>query len=173
MNLWMDFRQALRILRRSPAVAAIIVLTLALCIGANTAIFSVVDATLLRPLSYPEPARLVRIVTHFRDGGMEGDQVEQNGRAWELVRDHATFLDAAVYSNGASGVNLSAAGHVRHVQQQRVGAGVFRVLGILPQVCREFTAQEDHAGGPPLAVLSPSLWRQIFQEDPGAVGQSL
>ena len=105
MNLWMDLRHALRILRRSPAAAGIIVVTLALCIGANTAIFSVVDATLLRPLPFPEPARLVRIVTHFKGQRAEGDQVEQNGRAWELIRDNATFLDAAVYSNGASGVN--------------------------------------------------------------------
>jgi predicted permease len=173
MNLWTDFRHALRILRRSPAASFLIVATLALSIGANTAIFSVVDATLLRPLPFPEPARLARIVTHFKAQGAEGDQVEQNGRAWELIRDHAAFLDTAVYSNGASGVNLSAAGHVQHVQQQRVGAGFFRVLGILPQVGREFTAQEDHAGGPPLAVLSHSLWKQIFQEDPGAVGKSL
>ena len=173
MTLWTDFRHAFRILRRGPAASFLIVVTLALCIGANTAIFSVVDATLLRPLPFPEPARLARIVTHFRAQSAEGDQVGQNGRAWEMIRDHATFLNAAVYSDGASGVNLSAAGHVQHVQQQRVGAGFFRVLGILPQVGREFTTQEDQAGGPPLAVLSHSLWRQIFQEDPGAVGQTL
>jgi predicted permease len=173
MNLWMDLRHALRILRRGPTAAAIIVLTLALCIGANTAIFSVVDATLLRPLPFPDPARLVRIVTHFKGQRAEGDQVEQNGVAWELIRDHATFLDTAVYSNGASGVNLSAADHVQHVKQQRVGAGFFRVLGISPQVGREFTRQEDHTGGPPLAILSHSLWKQIFQEDPSAVGKTL
>src|SRR5579871_1915633 len=173
MTLSTDFRHAVRILRRDPAASGLIVVTLALCIGANTAIFSVVDAILLRPLPFPEPNRLARVVTHFRAKGAEGDNVGQNGRAWELVRDNATFLDAAVYSDGASGVNLSAAGHVQHVQQQRVGAGFFRVLGILPQVGREFTAQEDHKGGPPLAVLSHSLWKQIFQEDPRAVGQSL
>jgi predicted permease len=173
MNLRMELRHALRILRRSPAASVIIVLTLALCIGANTAIFSVVDAILLRPLPFPEPARLVRIVTHFKGQRAEGDKVQQDGRAWELIRDHATFLDAAVYSDGASGVNLSAAGHVQHVQQQRVGAGFFRVMGVSPQIGREFTRQEDHSGGPPLAVLSHSLWRQIFHEDPSAVGQSL
>ncbi len=173
MNLWMDFRHALRILRRSPAAAGIVVLTLALCIGANTAIFSVVDATLLRPLPYPEPARLVRIVTHFKGRSAEGDKVEQDGKVWELIRDHATFLDAAVYSDGASGVNLSAAGSVQHVQQQRVGAGFFRVLGVSPQIGREFTRQEDHTGGPALAVLSHSLWRRIYRQDPSAVGQAL
>lgn len=173
MTLSTDFRHAVRILRRGPAASILIVVTFALCIGANTAIFSVVDAILLRPLPFPEPNRLARVVTHFRARGAEGDNVGQNGRAWEMVRDHATFLDAAVYSDGASGVNLSAAGHVQHVRQQRVGAGFFRVLGILPQVGREFTAEEDHKGGPPLALLSHSLWKQIFQEDPGAVGQRL
>jgi predicted permease len=173
MNLWMDFRHAFRILGRNPAAAVIIVLTLALCIGANTAIFSVVDATLLRPLPFPEPARLVRIVTHYADGGMEGDKVEQDGRAWETIRDHATFVDAAVYSNGSSGVNLSAAGSVQHVLQQRVGSGFFRVLGVSPQIGREFTRQEDRTGGPALAVLSHSLWHRIYRDDPSAVGQTL
>jgi predicted permease len=173
MNLTTDLRHALRMLRRHPAVTAIIVLTLALCIGANTAIFSVVDATLLRPLPFPDPSRLVSIATHFKGQGAEGDNVRQNGRAWELIRDHATFLDVAAYSGGASGVNLSAAGQVRRVQQQRVAAGFFRVLGIAPEIGREFTRQEDHTGGPPLAILSHSLWRQVYHEDPSALGQSL
>jgi len=173
MNVTTDLRHALRMLRRSRANTAIIVLTLALCIGASTAIFSVVDAALLRPLPFPEPAGLVSIVTHFKGQGAEGDKVREDGQAWELIRDHATFLDAAAYSGGASGVNLSAAGHVQHVQQQRVGAGFFRVLGVAPQIGREFTRQEDHAGGPPLVMLSHSLWRQIYSEDPAALGQSL
>ena len=173
MGFWMDLRHAVRMLRRSPTTTAIIVLTLALCIGANTAIFSVVDATLLQPLPYPEPERLVRIATHYKGRGAEGDQVEQNGQAWELIRDHATFLDAAVYSNGSSGVNLSAAGNVQHIKQQRVGAGFFRVLGISPQIGREFTREEDHLGGPALTVLSHSLWRRIYHEDPSIIGQAL
>lgn len=173
MSLWKDIRHALRILRRDPTSAAIIVLTLALCIGANTAIFGIVDATLLRPLPYPEPDRLTRIVTHYRGQREEGDQVEQNGLAWETIRDHATFVDAAVYSNGSSGVNLSAGGRAQQVKQQRVGAGFFRVMGVTPHIGREFTLAEDHAGGPALAVLSHSLWRRMYHEDPSAIGQAL
>src|SRR5579863_6653805 len=120
MNLQLDMRYALRLLRRTPLVSGIIILTLALCIGANTAIFSVIDATLLRPLPYPEPDRLAGIVTHFRYHAEEGDQRGQTGATWELVRDHATDLDAAVYSDGASGVNFASGGTAQFVQQQRV-----------------------------------------------------
>src|ERR1700687_3291994 len=114
-HLWTDFRHAVRRLPRNPTTTAIILLTLALCIGANTAIFSVVDATLLRPLSYPEPERLVRVVLHYQSRGAEGDNITQTGRTWELVRDYASFLDAAAYSGGSSGVNFSAAGNAQYV----------------------------------------------------------
>jgi predicted permease len=169
----MDLRHAFRILTQSPTTTAIVVVTLALCIGANTAIFSIVDATLLRPLAYPEPDRLVRVVTYYKGPGGEGMNTGQTGRSWENVRDHATFLDSAVYSTGASGVNLSAAGNVEYVKQQRVGAGFFRVLGVQPLLGREFTSEEDRPGGPPLAVLSYALWRRVFHLDATAVGQSL
>jgi predicted permease len=165
----MNFRHAFRILTQSPTTTAIIVLTLALCIGANTAIFSVVDATLLRPLPYPEPDRLASVATHYAVGG---DSTSQDGRTWESVRDNATMIDSAVYG-GNSGVNLAAGDSVRYVKQQRVGAGYFRVLGISPLLGREFTLEEDRLGGPPLAVLGFPLWRQIFHQDPSAIGKTL
>jgi predicted permease len=172
-HLWTDFRHALRRLPRNPTSTTIILLTLALCIGANTAIFSVVDATLLRPLSYPEPERLVRIVLHYKAQGAEGDNIIHTGRTWELIRDHASLVDAAVYSGGASGVNFSAAGSAQFVKQQRVGAGFFRVLGVQPLFGREFTPQEDRAGGPALAVLSFPFWKRVFHGDTSVAGQAL
>ena len=162
MGIRLDVRHALRMFRRTPSVTAIIVLTLALCIGANTAIFSVIDAALLRPLPYPEPGRLAAIVRQYRGHGAESDNnISQTGRTWELVRDHATFLDAAAYSSGSQGVNFAFGGNVQFVRQQRVGAGFFRVLGIQPMVGREFTREEDRAGGPALAVLSFHLWKRL------------
>ena len=172
MNLKLDIRYALRLLRRTPLVSAIIILTLALCIGANTAIFSVVDATLLRPLPYPEPERLVEIARHVRAPGVEGDETSQDGKTWELVRDHASSLDSAL-RGGAEGVNLAASGNVQYVQEERVSAGFFRVLGVAPFVGREFTREEDRPGGPPLAVLSYRLWHRIFNADPAVVGKSV
>jgi predicted permease len=173
MSIWLDLRYALRMLRRAPSFSAIIILTLALCIGANTAIFSVIDATLLRPLPYPEPDRLAGIVTHFRYHGEEGDQRGQTGATWELVRDHATDLDAAVYSDGAGGVNFASGGTAQFVQQQRVGTGFFRVLGAHPQSGREFTRDEDRPGGPAVVVLSHHFWRRVFHEDASIVGRSI
>ena len=173
MSIWLDLRYALRMLRRAPSFSAIVILTLALCIGANTAIFSVIDATLLRPLPYPEPDRLAGIVTHFRYHGEEGDQHGQTGATWELIRDHATDLAAAVYSDGAGGVNFASAGTAQFVHQQRVGAGFFRVLGVSPLIGREFTRDEDRAAGPAVAVLSYAFWRRMFREDASAVGRSI
>lgn len=173
MSLWLDLRYALRMLRRAPSFSAIVVLTLALCIGANTAIFSVIDATLLRPLPYPEPDRLAGIVTHFRHRAEQGDQRGQTGATWELIRDHATDLDAAAYSEGTNGVNFAAGGTAQYVQQQRVGAGFFRVLGVTPLIGREFTRDEDRPGGPAVVVLSYQFWRRVFHEDASVVGRSI
>lgn len=168
-----DLRYAVRVLRRSPGFTLAVFATLSLCIGANTAIYSVVDAVLFRPLPYPEPDRLAQVVRTYRGGGAQDIETSQDGRTWELVRDNATYLDSAVYSGGRSGVNFAAHGSVQYVQQQRVSAGFFRVLGTAPGIGREFTAEEDRAGGPPVVILSDALWRRAFHGDPAVVGQAI
>jgi predicted permease len=168
-----DVRYAARVLRKSPTFTAAAVATLALCIGANTAIFSVVDAVLLRPLPYPQPERLFSVARHFQGKGGQGYQTNLWGSVWEAVRDHAAYVDAAVFSDGSMGVNFAAGGRVEYVQQQRVSAGFFRVLGIAPLIGREFTAEEDRDGGPAVAVLSYSLWKGVFRGDPSIVGQAV
>jgi predicted permease len=165
-----DLRYAARMLRKSPTFTAAAVATLALCIGANTAIFSVVYAVLLRPLPYPHPERLAWVARHFRDN-YEG--LGENGQIWEAVRDNASYLDAAVFSDGSMGVNLASGGRVEYVKQQRVSAGFFRVLGVTPVIGREFSADEDRPGGPAVTVLSHALWKRIFREDPAVVGQAV
>jgi len=172
-DLWRDFRYAARSLRRSPGFTVTVIVTLALCIGANTAIFSVIDATLLHPLPYPEPGRLVEIVTHFRYHGEETDQRYQTNATWELVRDHASELDSAAYSSGTAGVNFAAGGRAEYIQQQRVAAGFFRVLGVPPMLGREFTRDEDRPGGPTVVVLSHHFWRRVFRQDPAIVGRKV
>ena len=95
MALWSDARFALRQLRKAPGFTLIVIATLALCIGVNTAIFSVLDAVLLRRAPYPEPNRLAVVVTAGRDGGAEYINTSQTGALFEAVRDHIAGLDVA------------------------------------------------------------------------------
>ncbi len=173
MNLWNDLRYAARQLRQSPGFTLTVLLTLALCIGANTAIFSVVDAVFFRPLPFHQPDRLVMVVREARQGGATSRNTGQTGRAWELIRDHATLLEPAVTSRGHNGVNLVAAGHAEFIQQQRMGAGLFHVLGTSPLAGREFTRQEDIPNGPNLTILSYALWHRLFQADPAILGRTI
>lgn len=168
-----DLRYAIRALRKNPTFTIAAVLTLGLCIGANAALFGVVDAVLLRPLPYPEPERIGQVVIEFQGPKSAGLQINQDGRAWEAVREQAPSLDAAVFSDTASGVNFSAGTRVEHLQQQRVSAGFFRILGVRPFAGREFTRDEDQAGGPAAVVLSHSLWKRAFDGDPSVIGGSV
>ncbi|MGE5357957.1 MAG: ADOP family duplicated permease [Bacteroidales bacterium] len=159
-----DVRYAARLLRRSPAFAATVILTLSLCIGVNTAIFSVVDAVLFRPLPYPDAGRLAQVVTYVNDGGGSGDQAmtSQTGTTWEMLRDGAPLIDWATFFGGSTQANLAAGHAIEYVQQQRVSAGYFRVLGIAPLRGREFTGDEDRPGGARVAVLSHALWQRVY-----------
>ncbi len=141
--------------------------------GANTAVFSVVDAMLFRPLPYPAPDRLARVVYFIRAHGAEGMNSSVNGRDWEMVRDHATKMEAAVYSDLSSGANLAASGRVEYAEQQRVSSGFFRVLGVAPMLGREFTREEDRAGGPRAMVLGYALWKRVFGGDAGILGKAV
>lgn len=171
-SLYQDMRHALRMLAKSPPFTITVLATLSLCIGANTAIYTIVDALFFKPLPYPDPSRLVLLSTVFSKGGAFDVDTSQDGFQWELVRDHASLLDSAVYS-GAAGVNLVAAGRVEYVIDQRVSANYFHVLGIEPLIGREFTRQEDVPKGPPLAILSYGLWQRVFHGDRTIVGRTI
>lgn len=170
-----DARHAFRMMRRTPAFSIAAVLTLAVAIGVNTAVFSIADAVLLRPLPYPEPERLALVAR--RTAGRTSQDVAHDGRTWDYVRDRASAIDRAVFSRWPTGVNL-VADHggtrvVRHVMQQRVGAGFFSVLGVHPLIGREFEVAEDRTGGPAVTILSAALWRSVFGADPGVVGKAI
>ncbi len=172
-EFWRNLRFAFRTLRKSPAFTISAVLTLGLCIGANTAILSLVDAVLLRPLPYPQPERLMTLVAHFQTSRGEGLQQGHSGRSWETFRDQADFVERAVFSTTSGGVNLLVGKSPRHVQLQRVGSGFFRVLGIDPLVGRGFTQQEDQPGGPAAAVVSHTLAASLQSDPRAALGQTL
>jgi predicted permease len=169
---WKTVVHAFRQLRGNPGLTITVVLTLALCVGANAAIFSIVDTLLFRTLPFPNPQRLVNIADVSRRGSASYIQTRQTGDVWQVVHDRTSFLNAAVYG-GTGGLNLNHAGTVRFVRAQRISADFFHVLGISPARGREFARSEDVANGPALAVLSDALWRSAFRADPSIVGQSI
>lgn len=168
-----DARYAVRILRRSPGFTLTALLTLALAIGVNTAVFSLVDAALLKPLPYPDPGRLVLVSSTTRESGGVREDIAQHGLTWETIRGQASTVDAAVFSSWPAGVNLVSGSTASYVRQQRVGSGFFRVLGVAPAIGREFSAEEDAAGGPPAAILGYELWQRLFGGDPSVAGRSI
>jgi predicted permease len=173
-TLWRDARFAVRLLRRTPAFSLTAIVTLALVIGANTAVFSLADAILVRPLPYPHPERLAAVVTTTRSTKGQGTDDSQDGATWEAVRDQAKAVDVALTaSDFGHDVNLVVKGSAVSVGQQRVSAGYFRVLGVAPLAGHEFTADEDRPGGPAVAVLSYSLWQRLFNGNSAAIGQTI
>jgi predicted permease len=171
-NLWADLRYAFRQLRKSPGFAITAILTLALGIGANTAMFSVVNALMLRPLSYPHPDRLGALITHWKSANGESDNDSVDGQTFEMVRDQVPAVTSAA-EGMESGVNLQAGSSVQYVQQLRVSSKYFDVLGIPPLIGRSFTREEDRPNGPAVAVLSNHLWRNAFHSDPHIVGRAI
>jgi predicted permease len=160
-------------LRKAPGFTAAAVVTLALGIGANAAVFSAVNALLFEPLPFPHPDRLALLEYHTRSPkGGDNRDVGANGRMWEAVRDHTSKIDAAVVG-GTSGVNLVAGENTAYVFQQRVSAGYFHVMGIAPIIGREFTRDEDRAGGSPAVILNYDLWTRVFGGDRSVVGRSI
>ncbi len=165
-----DVRFAFRLIRQNWAFSLTVIVILALCIGANTAVLSVVNAAMVQPLGYPEPDRLAQVVTIYR-GEYNGDS--HDGTTWETIRDRASSIEAACYGGGWTGVNMGVSGSGVYVKLQRVSAGFFHVLGIAPEIGREFSEAEDRAGGPAVVVLGNTLWKKYFNADPGIVGRSI
>jgi len=167
-----DLRFAFRQLRKSPGFTFTVLATLGLSIGANTAAYSVIDAVLLRQAPYPRPERLAMVTAAWRLNGAEGTDSGQSAAMFEAVRDFVPGLDAAAYG-GTSGANFASSGHLEYVQQQRVSAGFFRVLGVDPQFGREFSRDEDVPKGPAVTVLSYGFWQRMFRGDASVLGRGI
>lgn len=172
-TLRQNLRLAVRQLWRSPGFTVTVIVTLALSIGANTAIFSVVNALLLKSLPYSHPERIGTIYT--RVTGLHGweERHHVNGEQWELLRDNVPSLISAVSATGTSGVNLQAGSQVQYLHAGRISAHYFDVLAIHPLVGRTFSETEDRPHGPRAAILSFSLWRNVLGSDPDISGKSI
>ena len=168
---WQDLRYAFRMLRTHPGFTAVAVLTLALGIGANSAIFSVVNAVLLRPLPFPQPDRLLMLrETSLRNGSRPINVSPRDYLAWREQTQSYEQLGAY----GGSGFNLASGGSEPvQVRGAIVTASLFSVVGVNPLLGRNFLPEEDRAGRNQVVIISHGLWQRRFGSDPNLVGQTL
>jgi putative ABC transport system permease protein len=183
-TLLQDLRYALRVLRKSPGFTAVAVLTLALGIGANTAIFTVVNAVLLRPLPYPEPDRIVQFVWRQPTGEkIEGATIPEFV-AWreqaQALEDFTMYDQEGAFWGGGTeyymigpGVNLTGGDRPERLTSIHVSASYFRLFGAPMEIGRAFTAQEDIPRGPRVAVISDGFWRRRFGADRNLLGKAI
>ncbi len=167
--VWQDLRYSARMLRKQPGFTVIAVLTLALGIGANTAVFSIVNAVLLRPLPYQAPERLM-ILRESVSGGVNSTVSYPNFADWRA--QNTVFASIAAVRQNES-FNLTGTGEPERLQGQLVSAEFFSTLGIKPLVGRDFLPEEDREGATPAVILSYGLWQRRFGNDPSVVGQQL
>ena len=167
-TLWQDLRFGARTLGRHPGFAAVAVLTLGLGIGANAAIFSVVNAVLLRPLPWADPDRAVMIWSRWT--AFDKTWVA-SGELMDYRRRATTLEQVAAWGDGQ--VNLTGDGDPERVAAGGVTANTFSTFGVRPLLGRTFTAQEDVPNGPNLVVLGHALWSRRYAADPGIVGRSI
>ena len=165
-----DLRFALRQLRKSPGFTLIAVITLALGIGANTAIFSVIYAVLLRPLPYPDGDRIM-IVTETDANQPQISVSFPDYVDWR--RDNTSFENIAISRRESFNLSGLQGRAPEQISGAIVTANFFKVIGLTPQLGRVFTEEEDRVGGPLVAVISDRLWQRIFSRDPNVLGRSV
>ena len=169
-TLWSDVRYALRMLRNSPGFAAVAILTLALGIGANTAIFSVLDAVVLKPLPYPQADRLVLVWTEMKAAGQSRvpssgpDLIDLRHRSRLLQNIGATWVGRAA---------LTGTGEPEQIKVGRSTANFLPALGVPPAKGRWFIPQDEVEGAAPVMIISDGLWRRRFGADPQIIGRAV
>jgi putative ABC transport system permease protein len=169
-TLWQDLRYGARMLFRKPGFTLIAVVTLALGIGANTAIFSVVNGVLLRPLPYKEPDRLARVYSEFPTMKLrkfwisppEYLEIQKEAKSWESI---------GAWASG--GVNIAATGSPIRVTSTGVTRSLIDTLGVQPALGRNFTPGEDTVGGPRVAIISHALWHRAFGGQSDIIGKEI
>ena len=168
-SIWQDLRYATRVLAKSPGFAAVAVLTLALGIGANTAIFTVVYGVLLRPLPFPQPDRIVQLAEAFRE---DSDEMDLSWNELEHLREYGQLFEhIAGYTD--VGFNLATGTEAEHVRGVPASAEYFQVLGVRPALGRDFLPEEDRGEGQRVAILSHELWLRRFGGEPGLIGRKI
>ena len=167
-RLMQDLRYGLRMLAKSPGFTAVAILTLALGIGANTALFSVVNGVLFKPLPYPHPEQLVWLA-ESKPNFATGSISFPNFRDWQ--KDNHTFSGMAVYRS--YNFNILGLGDAEQVRARFITSDFFSVLGVNPVVGRTFVPGEDDIGRSPIVMISEELWKRKFDSSPDVLGKNI
>ena len=170
-NLLQDVRYGIRTLARQPGFAATAILTLALGIGATTAIFSVVNAVVLRPLPFDQPDRIVVVTNVNLKTGTRNTTV--SGPDFHDWREQSRSFETLAYWTNAGETSVSVNNASDYAWVLRVTPGYFRVFGVTARAGRLFTTEEEQPGGPPVVVITDAYWRRQFGADPRAVGSTV
>jgi putative ABC transport system permease protein len=169
-DLLQDLFYGFRILRRNPSFTAVVLLTLALGIGANTSVFTLVNTVLLRPLPYEEPERLVRL---WARNEKQDARLTVSPAEYLDIRNRSRTFEEVAALFPAGGGTLTGAGDPERLNGARVSSSFFRVLGVAPIVGRSFTSDEDRPGTERTILLSHGLWQRRFSSDSGIVGKAI
>jgi predicted permease len=168
-HFWVDVLYGARMLRKSPGFTVIVVLTIALGIGATTAIFCVVDATLLRPLPYPQPEQLVNVEADFP--GVGAHNVGMSAPEWQDLQRSGIF--EYVSPIGGGDINLTGSSEPARVRFLPVAPNYFALLGVKPRLGRAFNPEDQTPGFNLEVIISDGLWKRAFAADPGILDKSL
>jgi hypothetical protein len=168
ISFWQDVRYGLRVLLKNPGFTAIAILTLALGIGANTALFSVVNAVLLNPLPFANPAELVAVYTKSPNF-QESSIAYPNFLDWQ--KDNHSFAPLCAFRS--DDFNMTGAGEPERVHTHMISAEFFATLGIPLLLGRAFRSEEDTVGAGPVAILSDGLWHRKFGSAQDVLGKSI
>jgi putative ABC transport system permease protein len=169
-NLLHDARYSIRMLGKTPGFTAVALIALALGIGANSAIFSVVNAVLLRPLPFKDPASLVRIWGKLDQAGIPKNWISQP-ELLDIKEQSQTLEEIAAYESG--GANLTTSGDPARVNMASVSASLFPLLGVQPSLGRTFLEEEDKPGQDKVVLIGDALWRSRFGADPAMIGKTI
>src|SRR5216110_3589362 len=165
-----DLRYAFRQLIKNPAFSAVAILTLALGIGANTAIFSIVNAVLLRPLPYPDAERIM-VLNESSGPGQYYSVALPDYFDWQ--KDNTVFEHLAATHKESRNLSGIQGRDPERVSCAAVTRNFFNIIGLPPLIGRTFSEEEDKAGAPPVVIISDRLWQRAFNRDPAVIGRSI
>lgn len=171
-TFWQDLRYGVRMLLKKPGFTLVAIITLALGIGANTTIFSVINSLLLKPIPFPEADRLA-LVWQSQANDPKDRNIVSAPNFWDWQRQNDVFEKMAILDSAGKGYNLSGGGEPERVSGVRISAGFFDVLGVKPRLGRAFVPEEEQPGKHQVVILSDGLWRSRYNSDPAIIGKTV